>query len=164
MDEGFGLVYDVALTCSLWESGRRFIRYRSLSLLHRYRAAGGYASVEKGPQARRARENKLLRRLAKRYPELIEFRVKPSASLGTMQYNFRNVGPEPPELRPPRPMSGGRRTEGFADRPMTAAERQRKSRLGVKALVNNPVVKKRMPRTDASRSALCSDLAGGGSR
>ena len=130
---GLGVVYDVALSCNLWSTGRWFLRYRGLCLTHRYRAAGGYQASLR-PQERRVQENRAIRRLERSYPELIKFQRKPKASLCTMQYHMVPQGSEPLSVRAPSPVTAGRRFEAFADRAMTDAERQRRCRRRKRSL------------------------------
>ena len=133
VESGMGFVYDVALSCKLWDSGRRFLRYRSLCVSHRFRAEGGYqADLER--RTRRRREDTVIKRLQKLYPDLIEFAEKPHASLRTMQFRMRPQGPGPLIMRPATPVTAGRRFEAFANRAMTPAERQRRCRHGLRSL------------------------------
>ena len=130
---GLGIVFDVALSCNLWSTGRLFCRYRGLCLEHRYRASGGYQSTLQ-LQARREKEDEAIGRLEETHPNLIKFHPKPNATLCTMQYQMLKQGAGPLTLKAPVPVTGGRRFEGFADRAMTAAERQRRCRDGKSAL------------------------------
>ena len=129
-----GLIYDSALSCTLWSLQKYYFRYRGLCLKHDFKKAGGYNSVEKTAESRRLGENRLLKRLQKRFPRLVHFRVKPRASYKTMQQHFCQTGPGPLRMQPARAASSGRPREGFISRSMTAAERKRKQRHGRKAL------------------------------
>ena len=130
--EGMGVVCDVAMSLRLWASGRRFVRYRSLCVQHRYRGPGGYGSVMTKEQ-RRSTENEAIRSLAREHPKLIRFHEKPDASLGQQQYKFMDLGDLPLTMRPAT-AAAGRPRVGFASRAMTAAERQMKCRGGHKRL------------------------------
>lgn len=132
---GMGLIYDSALSCALWSLEKYYFRYRGLCLKHKFKEAGGYASVERNANSRRDREDRLLRRLQRRYPKLVHFRRKPRASNSTMQQHFCQVGPEPLQLQKWCAPSSGRPREGFTDRAMTDAERQRKRRHGRQAVL-----------------------------
>jgi hypothetical protein len=131
VEAGMGLIYDVALAANLWASGRRFCRYRSLCAQHTYRTPGGQATLFPNPQKRRHAENAQIRKLSKLRPGLVKFHGKPKGTLRTMQYCFCELGSQPLLMRPKTPVTGGRRFEGFADRAMTPAERQRKRRGGL---------------------------------
>ena len=129
-----GLVYDSALSCTLWSLQKYYFRYRSLCLKHKFRERGGYASLERTAESRRQRENRMLQRLQKHFPKLVRFRLKPRASCKTMQQHFCQVGPEPLLMNPAVWAGSGRPREAFTFRPMTAAERKRKQRHGRKVL------------------------------
>ena len=132
-EEHLGVVADVAMSLQLWSSGKRFVRYRSLSVQHRYRNPGGYDSVMT-KEVRRATEDRAIRALSAKWPLLIRFEKKTSASLGQQQYKLANIGESPLVMRPPAVSGPGRPYVGFAGRPMTPAERQRKVRHGHRAL------------------------------
>ena len=131
--DGFGVVYDVALSCNLWSTGRMFLRYRGLCLAHRYRAAGGCQATMRLEERRRL-EDRAIQALARNHANLIRFKPKPDASLCTMQFEMLQHGSRPLKLKPATPVTGGRRFEAFADRAMTPAERQRRCRRGRRSL------------------------------
>ena len=133
VEEGLGIVYDVALSCNLWSTGRLFCRYRSLCISHRYRGEGGYQTVMQR-QSRRREEDGAITRLARRHPTLIEFLHKPASSVRTMQYRMLPHGENPFEMKAPKPATCGRRREAFAARAMTSTERVRLYRHGKRSL------------------------------
>lgn len=99
VDTGMGLVYDVAWSLQLWAAGHRFFRYGGFCMDHRYRTAGGQATLFRTPESRRSLENQCLEELARKWPALVSFTKDSSKSLKTMQYRFRTVGPGPLLLR-----------------------------------------------------------------
>ena len=128
---GMGVVTDLVMTLQMWSSGKRFVRYRSLCVQHRYRGSGGWASVMTKEQRRNAEDEKI-RSLERKYPNLVSFCEKPDASLAQQQFKLRNIGDDPLAMRPKA--GSGRPRVGFANRPMTAAERQDKYRNGHRRL------------------------------
>ena len=133
IDKGMGVVSDLAMSLKLWNSGRRFVRYRSLCIQHRHRGPGGYDSVMTKEQ-RRGTEDEAIRALARKHPNLVSFHEKPNASLGQQQYKFKNLGDVPLTMRPFL-ADAGRPRVGFAGRAMTAAERKMRSRNGHRMLI-----------------------------
>ena len=121
IDRGMGVVTDLVITLKLWSSGKRFVRYRSLCVQHRYRASGGWASVMTKEQ-RRIVEDEEIKALERKYPKLLTFCEKPDASLAQQQFKLKRLGDDPLAMRP-QPARGRPRV-GFASRPMTDAERQ----------------------------------------
>ena len=79
---------------------------------------------------RRQEEDVQIQKLAHKHASLVNFKHKHGASLRTQQFSFSKLGPPPIRLKDPEPMKRGRKKEGFADRRMTPAERQRKHRTG----------------------------------
>ena len=120
------------VSLKLWNSGRRFVRYRSLCIQHRYRGSGGYDSAVAKEQ-RRNTEGEAIRSLARKHPKLVSFHEKPNASLGQQQYKFKNLGEVPLTMRPPT-AEAGRPHVGCTSRAMTAAARKMKSRNGHRRL------------------------------
>ena len=129
VEDGMGVIYDVALSCKLWSTGRLFVRYRSLCLEHRYRAEGGYRTAV-DLRARRQKEDEGIMLLAARHKDLIKFQPRPEAGKGRMQFQMLQQGAGPLVMKAPRPVTGGRRYEAFADRAMSDSERQRRHRHG----------------------------------
>ena len=72
-----------------------------------------------------------------KHPSLVHFRRKYGRTMNTMQYSFSQLGCRPIRLKDPTPLTGGRRYEGHALRSMTPAERQRKRRGGLAAILVN---------------------------
>ena len=128
-DSEVSAIYDVAFTTELWASGRRFFRYRGLSACTRYKTLGGMMTGKTRIQ-RRQEEDVQIRKLAQKHAALVNFKEKKGATLRTQQFSFSKLGPPPIRLKDPEPMKRGRKKEGFADRRMTPAERQRKHRTG----------------------------------
>ena len=120
-------------SCNLWATGRLFLRYRGLCVAHRYRGAGGYQATWHVEERRRL-EDRALQKLEGSHAGLIKFQPKPKAGFCTMQCQMLRQGPEPLNINAATPVTGGRRFEAFADRAMTAAERQRRCRSGKRAL------------------------------
>ena len=85
-------------------------------------------------EERRRLEDRAIQALARNHANLIRFKPKPDASLCTMQFEMLQHGSRPLKLKPPTPVTGGRRFEAFADRAMTPAERQRRCRRGRRSL------------------------------
>ena len=133
LEDCYGVIADVAMSVKLWSAGRRFVRYRTLSIQHRYRGPRGF-STEMTKEDRRLAEDDAVRTLCAQWPHLIRFVAKPGASLGQQQCKFSSIGDPPLTMRRPTVCKAGRPYEGFADRPMTAAERQQKSRKDHHAL------------------------------
>ena len=94
-----GLVYDVALACQLWSTGHRFFRYLGMCCKHTYRSAGGQSALFPDKTVRREAENQCIRRLERRFPDLIKFNDSPKFSLKRMQYKFLRAGPDPWVMR-----------------------------------------------------------------
>jgi hypothetical protein len=107
VEKGHGLIYDVEWSASLWSRGYRFVRYMNMCADHKYRRIGGQESVFTNPAVRRAKENTMLKRVSTRFPKLLTWKLKNSASLKTMQYRFFPMGLQP--LRMMSRMSGGAR-------------------------------------------------------
>ena len=132
VEANMGVIYDVALSCKLWSTGRRFLRYRSMCLDHRYRAEGGYRSTM-DLNARRLQEDEAIKKLEGRHGDLVRFQARPESGAGRMNFQMLSQGPGPLVLKAPAPITAGRRYEGFAHRPMSASERQRRHRHGKRA-------------------------------
>ena len=94
-----GLIYDVALACLLWDSGYRFFRYQGMCCKHKYRSAGGQATLFPDKKDRRKAEDKCIKRLERTFPQLIKFHPSPSYSHKRMQYKFLRLGPDPLIMR-----------------------------------------------------------------
>ena len=128
-----GVIYDVAFTTEFWASGRRFFRYRGLSAVTTYKTAGGLMTSMTKEQ-RRSAEDRQIRILSAKHPNLVQFKAKEISTLKMQQFSFTAQGPPPIRLQDPTPMTAGRRYEGHALRSMTPAERQRKHRRGLAAI------------------------------
>ena len=109
-----GVVADLATSLQLWSTGKRFVRYRSLCVQHRYRGRGGYESVMT-KEERRDSEDEHIRALVRKFPDLIRYCPKPNASYNQQQYKFTKVGEPPLVMRDPMPTRMGRPYSGVAD-------------------------------------------------
>ena len=90
---GHGLIYDVEWSASLWAHGHRFCRYQGVCCDHSYRQPGGQATLMKDVAKRRRVETQAIKACAKKFPDLIKWIHKPTASLKTMEYRFLTHGP-----------------------------------------------------------------------
>lgn len=118
-----GLIYDVEYAAALWDSGQRYVRYRGICCKHPYRSAGGQANIYPDPTARRHAEDSAIRALAQKYPKVVRFTRKPSASLKVMQYSFRPSGPAPLIFNARHGLRKGRRRRYDLKRAATGQER-----------------------------------------
>lgn len=90
---GHGLIYDVEWSASLWSNGHRFVRYQGVCCEHTYRRPGGQATLMNDAVKRRLHETQAIKACAKRFPKLVKWIRKPTASLKTMEYKFSTQGP-----------------------------------------------------------------------
>jgi hypothetical protein len=123
VQQGHGMIYHVELSAAMWHNGYRFVRYCGLCVDHPYRRPGGQASVFTNAVKRRALENAAVKKVAKMYPECVEFLPKPQASLNNMQYRFKRDGDEPLTMK--RFSLVGRPRKHKATAASSSAERMR---------------------------------------
>lgn len=88
------VAFFVGLSCWLWSTNRRMLRYMMLSCCHRYKQPGGQASRFADATARVRAEKGAIENLAMRYPGLVSYAPK-EQSKTTMPYKFAVDGPPP---------------------------------------------------------------------
>lgn len=118
-----GLIYDVEYAASLWDLGYRYLRYRGVCCKHPYRSAGGQSDKIPDPAVRRRAEDAAIKAVAKKYPEVVKFVRKTSASLKVMNYSFRQRGPQVLKVIQRHGHGSGRPRRYAIDRAATRAER-----------------------------------------